>query len=199
MSKGWIAVLAAIGIAGVALVGVKIAQTKKNSEDIFNKIKYTYSNLKMKISHFVVSVSIDVDVTNLSTFTIPVKNLSVVAQYLKNNIYTDLAYTKTPISGFTLLKNQTTKVTGLTLDCPLAATIWNIFQALIGNITKIKLITTYYVNGFEMKDEQIIPIKAAPGATSNLSSDSGESEIMLNEVVSGVGFISNCNCSKLIA
>lgn len=155
MSKGWLI----LGLSTIAIfAGIKLSQAAKTAENIYDKIKYGFSNLKMKISKSVVYLTIDVDVTNLSSFNIPVKNLSVIAQYKKDDTYTDLAYTKKPVSSFTIKANDTSKLTGLTLDIPLGTAVWNIFQALIGKITEIKLITTYYIQGFEQKAEQIIPI-----------------------------------------
>ena len=112
MSKGLWILIGTLVTGGLVLAGIKVAQKGKESQNIYNKIKYTFSNLKMRLSNWVVTVSVDIDVTNLSTITIPVKNLSVVAQYKKDNVFNDLAYTKTPISGFTLKANATTKITG---------------------------------------------------------------------------------------
>ena len=67
----------------LVLIGIKVVQAKKNAEDIYNKIKYGFSNIRLKISKAVVSLSVDIDVTNLSQFNIPVSNLSVIAQYKK--------------------------------------------------------------------------------------------------------------------
>ena len=199
MSKGLWILIGTLVTGGLVFAGIKVAQKGKESQNIYNKIKYTFSNLKMRLSNWVVSVSVDIDVTNLSTITIPVKNLSVVAQYKKDNVFIDLAYTKTPISGFTLKANATTKITGLTMAVGMGTAAWSIFQALIGKVSEIKLITSYYVSGFELKDEQIIPIKTKQSTVSGLGE--GNDELIL-EPVEGIYGYFGCTCpslSKLIA
>jgi len=140
MSKGIWILIGTLVTGGLVVAGIKVAQKGKESQDIYNKIKYTFSNLKMRLSNWVVSVSTDLNVTNLSTIAIPVTNLSVVCQYNKNNVFTDLAYTKTPIKEFTLKAGQTTTITGLTMDVSMGIAAWALFLTILRKIHADRLI-----------------------------------------------------------
>jgi hypothetical protein len=157
MRKG----LLILGLSTLGIfLGVKLSQAAKTAQNIYSKIKYTFSNIGLKISHAIIYLSADINITNLSNMTINITNLMVLVQYKKNNSYSDLAYTKQSIPLIVIKANNTTKVSGLTMEVGLGLAAYNLLLALGGSITELKIITTFYFQGFEQKLEQIVPIKA---------------------------------------
>lgn len=188
MSKGWLILL----ISGAAVfVGVKAAQTAKTAENIYDKIKYSFSNIKLKISKAVVYLSTDISITNLSNMTIPIQNLGVLVQYKKNNNWSDLSYTKKSIPSIVIKANNTVKVPGLMMDVGLGLAAYNLLLTLGGKITELKIITTFYFQGFEQRIEQIVPISAQPVNNDAISGiDDGDILLLVtakeNPVIHGV-------------
>lgn len=104
MNKGWLILL----ITSLAIfAGIKVTQFKKSAENIYDKLKLSKGN---------VSMSLDINIINISNVHIPVKNIMVQVQFLKNQIYKDLAYTKTAIKELVIQANTTSTIKDIALE-----------------------------------------------------------------------------------
>ena len=156
MNKG----LLIFGLSAAAVfAGIKFSQAAKAVENIYDKLKYSYSNIRLKLSKGNVSMALDVNITNLANVSIPVKNIMVQAKYLKNGIYKDLAVTRSAIKEVVIQANTTSTIKDITLEVNAGILAWNTFLAIIGEVTELLITSTYYVAGFQQTYDQKIPLK----------------------------------------
>ena len=184
---GWMAVLT----GGFLLVkGTQAASVK----DFYNKIKYGFTNIKIKLSNWNVYFSTDVDITNQTQFSIPIKNINVTVQVKNDGAYKDFCYTKKSIPEVQIKANQTVKINALTLDVGFGATAIELWNGLVGKTTDLKIIITYLVQGYEQTVEELVPINVSK-SLAGIGGD--ENATFILTPISGYNGIGNININNL--
>lgn len=151
------------GGAGLAYLGYKLYSESTQAKDLDKKFK-VYNGLpqNIKLAGGDISLSTPVNITNQSTYDVPVENLFINISYKDiDNVWQDLFYQPSSVVPFVIKKGATTRLPFIGLKMPLTNALV-VLKILSGNLSsQLKISSRLQIKGIELKPiETIVDAKS---------------------------------------